>query len=95
MKAVNTYGLNIIGLRKACGETGNYSAGSGCYDEIFYDRQTGEVWTKYQCSLGQNSWTQYHDPSVIKICNTTTHMTMQQIADSIRDRLDEIAASGC
>ena len=94
MKAVNTYGLKIIGLKKASGNTENYGAYSAYYDELFYDRSTGEVWTVYQCSLGQNSWTQYHDPNVIKICNTNRHLTMQEIADLIRDRLAEAGLSG-
>lgn len=84
MKSINTYGIIIKGLRKASGETQNYTDDTR-YEEIFYNRETGEVWTKFQCSIGQNSWTQYHDPAIIKICNTSRHMTMQQIADRIRE----------
>lgn len=87
MKSVNTYGIRIKGLRKASGSTADFGAYSGSYTELFYDRSTGEVWGKYQYSLGQNSWTVYQDSSVIKLCNTTAHMTMQQIADAIRDAL--------
>lgn len=84
MKRINTYGIIIKGLRKASGETQNYTDDTR-YEEIFYNRETGEVWTKFQCSIGQNNWTQYHDPAIIKICNTSRHMTMQQIADRIRE----------
>lgn len=83
MAKINKHGLKIDGLKKASGETANYGAHSDLYDEIFYDRATGEVWTKFQCSLGQNSWTEYHDANVVKIGNTQQHMTMQQIADAI------------
>lgn len=82
MAKVNTYGLKINGLKAASGETRNYSD-RALYDELFYDRATGEVWTVFQCSLGCNSWTVYHSPNVIKICNTARHMTMQEIADAI------------
>lgn len=89
---INTYGLKMQGLKKASGETQNYGFYSGQYNEIFYDRSTGKVWSVYQYSLGQNSWTEYEDKAIIKICNASKHMTMQQIADSIRDRLAEIGA---
>lgn len=92
MKSVNTYGMKIKGLRKASGETQNYGVYSGSYTELFFNRSTGEVWGKYQYSLGQNSWTVYHDADVIKVCNTTAHMTMQQIADAIRNALAMEAA---
>ena len=81
--ALNTHNLKLVGIKKASGETQDYGDYSGKYDEIFYDRKTGEIWTKFQYSLGQNSWTQYHDENIIKICNTTRHMTMQEIADAI------------
>ena len=80
---VNTHGLMIKGLKQASGNTRNYGDYSSEYDEIFYDMNSGEVWTRYQCSIGHNSWTEYHDPDVIKICNTGRHMTMQEIADAI------------
>lgn len=85
MKCIDKHGLTITGLRKASGETVNWSPRSGGYTEVFYDISTGEVWTVDQVSLGHNSWTVYHDKDVIKICDTEYHMTMQEIADSIRD----------
>lgn len=84
---INTHGLKMIGLKKASGSTANYGAYSPAYDEIFYDTKTGEVWTVYQCSIGHNSWTVYDDPNVIKICNASCHMTMQEIADAIAEQL--------
>lgn len=82
---LNTHGLKIKGLKKASGETVDYGFNDGRYDEVFYDRSTGEVWTVFQCSLGQNWWTKYPDPSIIKICNATRHMTMQELADKIAE----------
>jgi len=84
MAKVNTYGINIKGLKAASGSTRNYSDRS-FYDELFYDLKTGEVWTVFQCSLGCNTWTEYHDPNVTRICNTASHMTMQEIADAIHE----------
>lgn len=95
MKSTNKHGLTIKGLRKASGNTVNWTARSGGYTEVFYDKSSGEVWTVDQVSLGQNSWTEYHDPSVVKVCNTSRHMTMQQIADAISRKLsciDEMEA---
>ena len=90
MKKINTHGLKMHGLKKTSGETRNYGYFSGHYDEIFYDTSTGDVWSIYQCSLGQNSWTVYHDPNVVKICNASSHMTMQEIADMIASRVQSL-----
>ena len=81
----NTHGLIMTGLKKASGETKNYGAYSPTYAEVFYDKSTGEIWTRYHYSLGQNSWTQYDDPNVIRVCTTSKHLTMQAIADMIAD----------
>lgn len=89
MAKVNTYGLPIKGLKTASGYTEDYGSYSGRYVEIFYDRSTGEVWGNFQCSLGQNSWSEYNDTDIVKICNTSRHMTMQEIADEIRRVLRE------
>lgn len=83
---VNTHGLKMTGLKATSGETkGLRGYYTGNYIEIFYDRATGEVWGNYQVSLGQNTWTQYDDPNVIKICNVSEPRTMQEIANLVRD----------
>lgn len=71
------------GIKKASGQTINWSSRSGGYTEVFYDMDADEVWTVDQISIGQNSWTEYHDPAIIKVCNTTCHMTMNQIKEAI------------
>lgn len=83
MKKVDTHGLTIKGLKAACGQTCNWPPRSGGYTEVFYDLSTGEVWTVDQ--IGFNSWTEYQDPDIIKVCNSTTRLKMQDIADLIRD----------
>ena len=86
---LDTHGMKIKGLKKASGETcelGDYSAS---YIEVFYDLRTGEVWTAYQYSLGENSWTEYNESSILKICNTHHHLTMQTLADMIYDKVCE------
>lgn len=80
---LNTHNLKIKGLKKASGETCNWNSRSGGYTEIFYNRDSGEVWTVDQVSIGHNSWTEYDDPAIIKVAETETHMTMQEIADAI------------
>lgn len=86
----NTYGIKMIGLKAASGDTkslrGYYS---GEYVELFFDLATGEVWSKYQYSLGQNTWTVYDDDNVVKIGNFFDPATMQEIADAIAYRLAE------
>ena len=82
---LNKYGYKMSGLKKASAATVNWSARSGGHTQISYDRSTGEVLTNDH--IGQ-SWTEYHDPDVITVCQTDRHMTMQQIADAIRDRME-------
>ena len=89
---INKHGLNITGLKKASGATYNYGAYSPEYVEVFYDTDTGEVWTVYQYSLGLNTWTEYHDPAVIKIGNYQRHATMQELADDIYNVVAEMEA---
>lgn len=86
MKKINTHNLTMTGLRKAAsdtkGLTGPYNSD---YIQISYDTNGGTVLTNYHCSLGHNSWTQYHDRDIIAVCDANGPMTMQQIADAIAD----------
>lgn len=84
---LDTNGIKMKGLKKASGETKFYGYYSPRYTEIFYHKHTGEVWTKHQYSIGHNNWTQYDDPDIIKVCNASMHMTMQEIADMIAEKV--------
>lgn len=80
---LNKHGLKIEGIKRASGNTVNYPSNMGLYTEIFYDKSTGEVWTVDQVSFSHQTWTEYNDPDVIKICETEKHLSMQEIADEI------------
>lgn len=83
-KAVNTYGFKMAGLRKAAGATkGLTNYYSGEYVQISYDKKDGEILTNYHYNLGQNSWSEYNNPNIITICNASSSMTMQEIANKI------------
>lgn len=93
MKKIEKHGVQMHGLRKVAGASkglGGYYAGA--YLEVFYDLSTGQVWGKYQYSLGANTWTVYNDPDVIRIGNIYEPCTMQGIADMIRNELERRAA---
>lgn len=83
MKKVNKHGLTMRGLKAASGETKDCGYYSGHYVQISYDIVTGDIMTDYHYSLGQNSWTRYHNPAIITVATTADHMTMQDIADAI------------
>lgn len=89
MKKVNKHGLTMRGLKAASGETKDYGYYSGHYVQISYDTLTGDIMTDYHYSLGQNSWTRYHNPAIIAVAITADHMTMQDIADAIARALEE------
>lgn len=79
------------GLRKTCSETKNLKGYySGEYLEIFYDKETKEVWGIYHYSLGQNEWTVYHEENIIKICTTSEPMTTREIKEKIEEKLNEM-----
>lgn len=86
---LNSHNLVIKGIKKASGETCNWNPRSGGYTEIFYNTETGEVWTVDQVSLGHNSYTVYDNPAIIKIAETEVKMTMQEIADAISCAVNE------
>ena len=92
--AINKHGLKMTGLKAASGATQDYGYYSDQYVELFYNRETGEIWAKHQVSLGHNTWTVYDDPAVLKIGNVWQHLTMQAIADKIAEavRLAELCA---
>lgn len=90
--SINKYGIKMHGLRQACSETkGLHGYYSGEYVQISYDKNTGDILTNYHYSIGQNSWTQYHNPSIITLCNICSPMTMQGIADLIHEKLNDPA----
>lgn len=70
--ALNTYGIKMIGLRKTSGATINSSNG---YSQISYDKATGQLLESWHVG------SPIHD--VIHVCNTSRHMTMQQLADAV------------
>lgn len=87
MKKIDKHGLNIKGLKKASGETFDCD---NCYNELFYDRSTGEVWVLFQAGRIGSSQTKYHDEDIVKIDDISCHLTMQEIADSIFRALNDI-----
>ena len=86
MAKLTTHGLIMRGIRKASGETVDWDPRSGGYTQISYDMATGDIMTNDH--IGE-SWSKYHDPDVITICHTRQHMTMQEIADAIAQKVSE------
>lgn len=86
---LNKHGLLIEGIKQASSNTINWAKSSNGYTEIFYDKVTGDVWTVDQVSSEHNTWEEYHDNDVIKICETEKHLTMQEIADMIYKVMSE------
>ena len=86
---LNNHGIKIKGLRDASGYTTNLGRNrTGGYFEIFYDRADGQIWAVYNITADDRRT--YPSPKIISVCTTRTHLTMQQIADKLRDRLEEL-----
>lgn len=78
---INKHGLKIKGLKAASGRTYDEKPYSDWHYMVFYNTETGEVWTDE--IYGRNNWNEYHSDSIVKIANVVHHMTMQEIADEI------------
>lgn len=83
---INKHGLKMVGLKAASGETVNWEFNSGGHVQISYNMVTGEIYTDVHIG---NSWSEYRNANIITICHTSEHMTMQQIADRIAERVTE------
>ena len=92
LTSINTHRLNMKGLKKASGMTKDYGVYSPEYVQIHYCRSTGEVFANYLFDVGHNTVIQFGDRSVIFVCNAHQHMTMQDIADAIAERVTEVEA---
>lgn len=86
---INTHGrnINMEDLAKASEYTKGLGSRTGEYEEIFYDKSTGEVWGVYHWD--REEWTVYHDADVTKVGIATRYKTQQQIADMIDNTLTE------
>lgn len=85
---LNTYGLKMVGLKKAVGEMVNWSD-QRVNNVIYYDRSTGDIMCRTHT---QNSWDAWHDPAIVCVIRTPDRMTMQQIADAIAQRVRDAEA---
>lgn len=76
--------IKIIGIKRIAGDSkmlpGYYS---GQYIQVNYDTADGRTWGDYHVSLGHNSWTQYHSPSVINVGNIYNPVTMAEVREMI------------
>lgn len=71
----------MTGLQEAARETKGLQGRYGrTYVQISYDLSDGQVLADY---LTQNDWKRYHSSSIIHVCNASSPMTMQQIADAV------------
>lgn len=86
---LNKYGLKMTGIKAAARETNYVHCHFGSYVQIGYDRSTGDVIANYHVS--GSDWTEWGRPDVVTVANARCKLTMQDIADAIRDTLDEIA----
>lgn len=92
MAAINKHGYEMTGLEAASAETKSLRGSNDAeYAELFYQTSTGEVWAKYHFSPGQNNWTEYEDPDIVKIGNVVRYATPQKIADLVAETMAILA----
>ena len=81
---INTHGLNINldTLRSAAKRTANWPTGCGYSTEIYYDRETGEVWSS---DVSDDRTVCHNDSAIITVCRTVHKQDAQWIADKIAE----------
>lgn len=84
MKPIDKHGYTIRNLRAVSRATVDNPAG---YSQISYDTQTGELLDAWHVGGPLTSWKDYHDPNIIRIMGTRSHVTMQQLADAVLDAM--------
>lgn len=87
---LNKYGIKMNGLKAAAGETKALCPYGTLHIQISFDRATGDIITDWHTA---GSWSEYHDTDIINVGTAKTPMTMQEIADAIKRRLDLVAVA--
>lgn len=60
--------------------------GCGAYYQVFYNRETDEVWGNFEVSLGENSWSVYDDRNIVCIGNFSRPTDVE----TMRNRIDYV-----
>ena len=76
------------GIQEAVDEMPRYNRNDGTYLEVHYDLDEDEVYTHFHCSFGFNSWTEYHDPAVIRIGCYTRRVSVDRLKADIERVID-------
>lgn len=83
---VNKHGMIMRGLKEACSETKRLYPYSGYKVIIYYDRLSGEI----IASFDTLSTRLPYGPHEVHICDATRPMSMQEIANAVRDCVREV-----
>lgn len=85
--------MKLKGLKSAVGDYQRANLG-GWYDSrygyLMLDLSTGEIWTDFFCSIGHNSWIEYHDKNIIRLDKVVHEynipVTMKNVKEVIADQ---------
>lgn len=77
--------MKLTGIRKVCSDSKHL--GANCYLQVNVDLTTGEVWSNYHCSIGQNWWTNYASEDIINCGNISRPTKMQEIRQMVEDAI--------
>ena len=65
-KSYNVESGLVKAIRDADNGLGEYS---DTYIQVNLDKSTREIWGDFHCSIGRNSWKQYHDSNIVMLGN--------------------------
>lgn len=74
-------------LVQAISEMPKCDSHNGYYVEVLYDMEKDEVYCHTHVSLGDNSWTEYHDDNVIRIGNFRKKVTKARLKELIEEKI--------
>lgn len=81
--------LKIKGLKKAASDSKKAIRENCTYLQLNYVKSEKRCFTDFLCSIGYNSWIQYHDNDYINCGFIKEKMTMKEIKEMIIIALDK------
>lgn len=81
--------MKLTGIKNIVSEAKNNLGKNNLYLQINVDKETGKVWSDLHCSIGQNSWPQYHDSNVLNCGNISAqNITMAEVKAMVERKIN-------
>ena len=81
--------IKLTGVKNVVTEAKNNLGKNNLYLQINVDKTTGKVWSDLHCSIGQNSWNNYHDSDILNCGNISDkNITMAEVKTMVERKIN-------